>query len=147
MQAKGKRSLNFFPVQLSSKNRHITLDTTTLAQLFYPPDGPGLMSVGLKHGGLLNTGYLKANAHLLWFRTEAKCFNAMKDYVFSDMIVMDGVSCGIVYMREDIWLERTKTKAAQNLWKAMNKKKEPYTDELSGKGHKEVIAVTQTCGT
>jgi hypothetical protein len=120
-------------VQLSSKNRHITLDTTTLAQLFYPPDGPGLMSVGLKHGGLLNT--------------EAKCFNDMKDYVFSDMIVMDGVSCGIVYMREDIWLERTKTKAAQSLWKAMNKKKEPYTDELSGKGHKEVIAVTQTCGT
>jgi len=85
----------------SLKKRHITIDNVALARLSYPQRGQGLESVGLKHGDLLKDSNLKADAHQLWeewFRTEAKCFNDMRVYVFSDMIVTGG----IVYMREDV---------------------------------------------
>jgi len=45
----GKKSLNFFPLQRSSKNRHITIDTFTLAESFHPKGGEKLPSIGLKY--------------------------------------------------------------------------------------------------
>ena len=64
----GKRSLNFFTAQLSSKNRHITVDGKTIVKLFYPRGRDAPASVGLKHDGLMRRGKLKVNAHLLWRR-------------------------------------------------------------------------------
>jgi len=68
IRAMGKRSLNFFTAQLSSKNRHITVDGKTIVKLFYPRGRHAPASVGLKHDGLMWRGKLKVNAHLLWRR-------------------------------------------------------------------------------
>jgi len=131
----GKKSLKFFPLQRSSKNQHITIATFTFAELFHPNGGEKLPSIGLKYSDVRhNLNMYEEQLWGEWFRTGAECFHELKGYKFGNMIVTDGVSCGLVYQRKDVKNGRTSKQSAAYEVKAANRKREPHTDDTSISG-------------
>ena len=88
---------NIFPLRSEIISKHIRLDTTTLVHLLMT-DKQG------KKSDYLFEGNLKRNEDKIWnffFRTERKCFNKLY-YSFHHMIETDGLSCSILFLRNDL---------------------------------------------
>ena len=93
----------------------IKLDTTTLVNLLF---------TGRKSNYLFN-GNLKSKQSEIWglfFNTNLKCFTK-SNYSFHHMIQTDGVSCSILFLRNDL--------VGKKLPKALKDSKEKYIDELT----------------
>ena len=109
---------NVFPMRNDIISKNITLDTTTLVHLLLTK----------KYGNktdYLFKGNLKLNEDRIWnffFRTERRCFNK-PNYSFHHMIETDGVSCSILFVRND--LVGKKKIISNNI-----EIKEQYIDEL-----------------
>jgi len=108
---------NVFPLRNDIIPKHIRIDTTTLVHLL----------MRKKQGNktdYLTKGNLKKNENKIWeffFRTERKSFKK-KNYTFHHMIETDGVSCSIVFIRNDLIGKRIPNNKIKNT--------EKYIDEL-----------------
>lgn len=88
------RLKNVLPSRNSIISKHIRFDTKTLMNIFKFGSG--------------NT--VKECQELVWdeyFRTDRKCFK-MKGYRFNNSIMTDGVSCVLLFIREDKYGKRVK---------------------------------------
>jgi hypothetical protein len=83
---------NFLPSRSTLIPKHIRIDTTTMILLFK----------------FKTTTDLKEEKHMVWneyFRVNRNCFK-MKGYKFNNSIVTDGVSCSLLFIREDQYGKR-----------------------------------------
>jgi len=104
------RLKNVFPLRTSLIPKHIRIDTTTLCHL-----------TQFKPCPLLNQ-----TQHSVWeeyFRTHKYCFR-YKGYRFNNSIMTDGISCCILFIKDDLYGKRYKP------GKKSKRSKEPYLDEL-----------------
>ena len=109
--------LNLFPMRNEIIPKHIRIDTTSLVHLLITK------KQGNKSDYLLN-GDLKRNEDKIWkffFRTERQCFKK-PNYTFHHMIETDGISCSILFLRNDMIGKRIRQK--------LNINNEKYIDEL-----------------
>ena len=108
---------NVFPMRSEITPKHIRLDTTTLVHLLFSK----------KQGNktdYLTKGNLKIKENEIWkffFKTERQCFHK-NNYTFHHMIETDGVSCSILFLRNDLIGKRVKITSSD--------KKEQYIDEV-----------------
>jgi len=108
---------NVFPLRNDIIPKHIRIDTTTLVHLLMRKEQGNKTDY-------LTKGNLKKNENKIWeffFRTERKSFKK-KNYIFHHMIETDGVSCSIVFIRNDLIGKRIPNNKIKNT--------EKYIDEL-----------------
>jgi len=100
--------LNVFPLRTSLVPKHICLDTATLVRLLIPK---GECIKSLPKSKLLAGGNLKRFQDDIWrffFRTDLPCFRNRTNS-FHHMIETDGVSCSILFSREEIVCKKQST--------------------------------------
>jgi hypothetical protein len=100
---------NFLPLRKGCIPKHVKIDTTTLQFLTKSK----------------TTTNLKEEKYLLWndfFRMDKKCFR-MKGYTFNNSIVTDGISCCILFIKDDLYGKKYHSKKVKPI-------KEKYLDEL-----------------
>ena len=101
---------NFLPTRHSLIPSHVRIDTTTLKNL-------------TKHG----SSSTKEIQNTIWdeyFRTSRKCFR-LKGYRFNHSILTDGLSCCLLFIREDLFGKRCTTGK-----KTIKCNPEKYLDDL-----------------
>jgi hypothetical protein len=109
---------NIFPLRSDIVPKHIRLDTTSIVHLL----------LSKKYGNktdFLFKGNLKRREDDIWnffFRTERSVFNK-NGYGFHHMIETDGLSCSLLYLRED--------KIGKKRLKPQKQPPEQYIDELT----------------
>lgn len=122
---------NVFPMRNTVTPHHIRLDTTTLVHLLFTS------KQGNKTDYLLD-GNLKKHENDIWkffFRTERQCFKK-PNYTFHHMIETDGVSCSILFIRNDLIGKRIPSNKIGT--------SEQYIDELadySDLKNKKIVAI------
>ena len=122
---------NVFPLRSEIIPKHIRLDTTTLVHLLMTK------KQGNKSDYLFN-GNLKKSEDKIWeffFRTERQCFNKPQ-YKFHHMIETDGISCSILFLRNDL--------VGKRIPNSKNTNSEQYIDELkdySNLQNKKIVAI------
>ena len=122
---------NVFPLRSEIIPKHIRLDTTTLVHLLMTK------KQGNKSDYLFN-GNLKKSEDKIWeffFRTERQCFNKPQ-YKFHHMIETDGISCSILFLRNDL--------VGKRIPNSKNTSSEQYIDELkdySNLQNKKIVAI------
>jgi hypothetical protein len=122
---------NIFPLRTDIIPKHIKIDTTTLVHLLLRKEH------GTKHE-YLTKGNLKRNEDLIWqffFRTERQCFRKT-GYSFHHMILTDGLSCCLLFLREDMIGRRIRTSTQHH--------QETYIDDITDYSHmkdKKIVAI------
>jgi hypothetical protein len=79
--------------------------------------------------GYSDKGKIKEIKNMVWdtyFRTDRNCFQ-MKGYRFDNAIVTDGISCSLLFVREDLYGQKYKPRAVKQ------PNFEPYIDEIGDK--------------
>jgi transposase len=108
---------NVFPIRTDIIPKFVKLDTTTLVHLLMTKNQGNKSEY-------LTEGNLKKYENKIWkffFRTERQCFSKPK-YSFHHMISTDGISCCILFLRNDMIGKRIPNKKILN--------SEEYIDEL-----------------
>ena len=122
---------NLFPMRTEIIPKHIRIDTAILVNLLIIPT----------HGTkteYLSKGNLKLKEDQIWnffFQTDRKCFKK-KHYSFHHMIETDGVSCSLLFLRNDMIGKRFKPTDSGH--------KDQYIDELrdySQVVNKKIVAI------
>ena len=117
IELQGEPISNVFPMRTDIIPKHVRIDTTTLVQIL-------LTKKQGKKGFYLRSGNLKRYENKLWdyfFNTKLQCFNK-KWYSFHHMIETDGVSCSLLFLRND--------KVGKRMYMSKIPSKETYIDEV-----------------
>ena len=112
---------NVFPIRTEIIPKHITLDTTTLVYLLLTKNFG-------KKNDFVRQGNLKKKAGEIWdffFLTDSKCFKK-SNYTFHHMIQTDGVSCSILFKKN----QNKEVLVTPNM-----NSNEMYIDELENTDH------------
>lgn len=133
VEKEGMTVNNVFPLRTEIIPKHIPLDTTTIVLLMMTKK-----QANNKHQDYLLNGNLKKYEDDIWrffFRTELHCFRKL-EYSFHHMIDTDGVSCSILFLRNDLIGKRVPMKKTKNTEKYIDELKD-YTDIKN----KKIVAI------
>ena len=99
-----EKLLNVFPTRTCQKAQHFKLDTAELIRLFYKKENQGDTGVQVM---MEDIEFYKGAMWDMIFRTGKSCFKK-KGYTFNHSIVTDGISCSLVFLRDDLYEQERK---------------------------------------
>jgi transposase len=119
----GGTLFNLFPQRTSVIPKHIKLDSTTIVNLLFECDK-----------GYYKTNLVKENRNI-WdkvLKLHLKVFRK-KGYLFNNSIITDGVSCSILFIKENFYGKQVPS------FKPKNCNSEKYIDELNYEDYDRII--------
>ena len=121
---------NLFPQKVSMIQRYIKLDSTTIINI--------LMT---EKKAYYKTNIVKENFNIWnkFFKLDNKTFRK-RGYKFNNSIITDGVSCSILFIKEEYYNKRVQSFKFKGICK------EKYIDELEGEDYERIIEKNNSNG-